>query len=140
MGRIALIASAKERVKASTDIKENAEKALKFNNQHAGAWDVLGRWNLKVANLSFAEKTAANVLFGGLPKGASNENAINCFKNAIKYDSDYLLFHYDLAGAYYYNKQIDQAKKKLNEVISMKPVTPDDPGHIKKAKAELAAM
>ncbi|MEM0998262.1 MAG: tetratricopeptide repeat protein [Bacteroidota bacterium] len=136
MGRIALIAGSKERVAASADIKENAETAIRYKGDHAGAWHILGRWNVKVANLSFAERAAANVLFGGLPEGASNENAINCYQNALKYNPGYVLYMYDLAGAYVYNKQKDKARAMLKKVIAAPPKSVDDPA----IKEEAAMM
>lgn len=137
MGRIALIAGSKERVAASEDIKQNAETALRYNPSHAGAWHILGRWNIKVANLSFAERAAANLLFGGLPEGASNANAIKCYQNALKFSPNYILYMYDLAGAYVYNKQKDQAKETLRKLIALKASNEDDPAIQEEAKMML---
>ena len=134
LGRIALIAGSKERVAASTDIKKNAETALRYNKNHAGAWHILGRWNIKVANLNFAERAAANVLFGGLPEGASNANAIKCYKNALTYKPNYILYLYDLAGAYSYAKLNDKSKETLDKLLKLKPVTPDDRAILEEAK------
>jgi tetratricopeptide (TPR) repeat protein len=140
MGRIALIAGSKERVAASADIKENAETAIRYKKDHAGAWHILGRWNIKVANLSFAERAAANVLFGGLPEGASNENAINCYQNALKYKPGYILYMYDLAGAYVYNKQKDKAREMLKKVIAAPATSEDDPAIKEEAELMLAEL
>jgi tetratricopeptide (TPR) repeat protein len=140
MGRMALIADAKGRVAASKDIKKYAEAAIRYNPQHAGAWDVLGRWNTKVANLNFAEKAAANLLFGGVPEGASNENAIRCFNNALTYKPNYILYMYDLATSYYQVKNITKSKEILNALIKLPPVTLDDPGIQKEAKMMLSTM
>lgn len=140
MGRMALISDAKGRVAASKDIKKYAEAAIRYNSKHAGAWDILGRWNIKVANLNFAEKAAANLLFGGVPEGASNENAISCFNNALTYKPNYILYLYDLATAYYQVKNTTKAKEYLNKVISQAPVTEDDPGIQKEAKMMLQTM
>lgn len=135
MGRIASIAGSKERVAASTDIKKNAETALRYNPQHAGAWHMLGRWNSKVANMNFSEKTAANVLYGGLPEGASNQNAINCYQNALKYRPNYILYMYDLATTYYTIGNTAKCKEILQALLKLKPVNEDDP--IIKEEAEL---
>lgn len=140
MGRIALIAGSKERVAASTDIKKNAETALRYNKNHAGAWHILGRWNIKVANLNFAERAAANVLFGGLPEGASNENAIKCYKNALTYKPNYILYMYDLAGAYNYAKQTDKCKETLDKMLKLKPKTQDDRAILEEAEMMRSEM
>ncbi len=140
MGRMALISDAKGRVAASKDIKKYAEAAIRYAPEHAGAWDVLGRWNTKVANLSFAEKAAANLLFGGVPEGASNENAIRCFNNALTYKPNYILYMYDLATSYYQVKNIAKSKEILNALLKLPPVTQDDPGVQKEAKMMLQSM
>lgn len=140
MGRIALIAGSKERVAASTDIKKNAETALRYAPQHAGAWHILGRWNTKVANLTFAEKTAANMLFGGLPEGASNQNAVNCYNNALKYKPNHILYMYDLAWAYFNMNNKAKCKETLEALLRLKPVTEDDPGLQTEARELLASL
>jgi tetratricopeptide (TPR) repeat protein len=82
LGRMALISSPKEKVAASRDIKKYAELALSFNPTHAGAWHVLGKWNYEVANLNFAERAAADYLFGGIPDGSLDE-AVKDYIKAI---------------------------------------------------------
>ncbi len=140
MGRMALISDAKGRVAASKDIKKYAEAAIRYNPEHAGAWDILGRWNTKVANLSFAEKAAANLLFGGVPEGASNENAIRCFNNALTYKPNYILYMYDLATSYYQVKNLAKSKEVLNALLKLPTVTLDDPGVQKEARMMLQSM
>jgi hypothetical protein len=138
-GRMSLIeTSSKERVKNSEEIKKNAQQALKFNNKHAGAWHVLGKWNFKIATLSFAERAAMNLLFGGVPEDASLENAINCYLNAIKYNPSYLLYHRDLAEAYMEADNPTAARKELTLVINGHKVTPDD-GTIQQEARDLLA-
>lgn len=138
LGRIALIAGARERVAASKSIKEYAQVALKYDGQHAGAWDVLGRWNYKVANLNFAEKAAADMLFGGAPRGASNENAVNCYRNAIKYSPGYILYYRDLAEVLLAMEAWGECKKTINEGLALKSVTPDDDKNKQEMKEMLA--
>jgi tetratricopeptide (TPR) repeat protein len=140
LGRIALIAGSKERVASSTEIKKNAETALRYSPQHPGAWYILGRWNAKVANLNFAEKAAANVLFGGLPEGASNQNAVNCYQNALKYKPNYILYMYDLASTYYTMGNKTKAKETLQALLKLKPMTEDDPATLEEAELMLSEL
>jgi tetratricopeptide (TPR) repeat protein len=138
--KIALISSSKERVASSADIKKNAETALRYNPQHAGAWHILGRWNAKVANLNFAEKAAANMLFGGIPQGASNQNAVNCFQNALRYRPNYILYMFDLANSYHTLGNTAKCKETLQALLKLKPVTEDDPTTMEEAKMILAEL
>lgn len=138
LGRIALIAGARDRVAASKSIKEYAQLALKYNGQHAGAWDVLGRWNFKVANLSFAERAAADMLFGGAPKGATDENAVKCYRTAIQIEPEYILYYHDLGEVLLSMEAWGECKKILNQGLALKSVTPDDDGHKTKMREMLA--
>lgn len=140
MGRMALISSAKARVAASADIKHYAEQALKYDPHHAGAWHVLGRWNYKVANLNFAERFAAKVLFGGLPKGASDQNAINDYKKAIEYDGNTMMYYIDLAKVYKAEDQDQEAIQTLQKMLQLQPKTPDDPGFVEEAHKMLKKL
>lgn len=130
-GRIALIAGSKEKVAASTDIKENATKATQLNPNHAGAWHVLGLWNYKVMDLNFVERGFANLLFGGLPEGASNENAVECFNKAIKLNPSNVLYYKDLARAYVALNKTDDARRTCEKCLSLPSVGLDDAGYKK---------
>lgn len=110
MGRMALISGSKAKVAASRDIKKYADKAIKLNPKNAEAWNVLGKWNYAVSNLNFAEKAAANMLFGGLPDG-DIKKAVTCFEKAKALNPKLVLNYLDLAKAY---KQVNKkAKAKL---------------------------
>ena len=127
MGRMALIGGAKERVAASRAIKKYGELALKYDSTNAGAWHLLGRWNYEVSNLNFAERLAANVLFGGLPDGASTDTAAQYIERAIELKDDYLLYYYDLARVYDELDKDQQAITVCQKVLEMPDKSPDDP-------------
>lgn len=140
LSKISLVSDAKARMAVSKDIKKFAETAIRYNPKHSGAWDALGRWNSKVANLSISEKAAASLLFGGVPEGASNENAVRCFQNALAYEPNYILYMYDLATAYYKVKQVQKCRDQLNALLKLQPITIDDPEIQKEARLMLASL
>jgi len=127
MGRIALVASARDRVAASNDIKHYVDKSISEDSSLADAWYVLGRWNYKVDNLNFAERFAANVIFGGLPKGASTEKAIDDYNKAISLKPDVIMFYHSLAIAYHTAGQDQKAIETINKLLTLKDQSPDDP-------------
>jgi regulator of microtubule dynamics protein 3 len=137
LGRMALISGSKEKVAMSKDIQSNAMKAINLNSKHAGAWHILGKWNYGVANLNFAEKAAANVLFGGVPKDASNDKALQCYNTALTLKPNYILYMYDKAEVLYTLGKIDECKTTLNAAIALQPFTPDDPTTQAKCRALL---
>lgn len=134
MGRLALISGPKDKVGASREIKQHVDEALKLNPNHAGAWFLLGKWNYEVSNLNFAEVAAAKYLFGGLPDGASVDNAISAYKKAIELNPNKLLYRSDLAIAYIDQNKFDAAKQELKTLLMMKQIEQDDPKIVAKAK------
>lgn len=134
MGRIALISGARERVAASKEIKMYADKAVAADSNQAGGWHMLSRWHHKVANLNFAERAAANILFGGAPKGASNEEAISCMEKAIALDGNLIMYKRDFANILADLDKDKEALKYAKEVQTMPVQSLDDPGYIEEMK------
>lgn len=127
MGRMALISGAKERVAASRAIKKYADRAIRFDSTNAGAWYVLGKWNYEVDNLNFAERLAANVLFGGLPDGASTQKAAEYIRKAIALKPGYILYYYGLAQVYNELGNEHMAIAVCREALKLPSITPTDP-------------
>lgn len=126
MGRKAIISGARERVAASRAIKKYADRAIKYDSTNAGAWHVLGRWNFKVANLSWIERAAANTLFGGLPGDASTEKAAEYIEKAISLNDEYVLYYFDLAKVYEEMNKDQQAIRTCRQALELPNLTPDD--------------
>ena len=126
MGRMALIVGSRERVAASRDIKKYADRALEADSTNAGAWHVLGRWNYEISNLNFAERLAANVLFGGIPEGASTEKAVEYINKAIALNPKFVLYYYDLAKAYEELGEDEQAVEACKTGLEKSTLLPGD--------------
>lgn len=118
MGRIALISGSKDKVAASRDIKKHIDKSLALNAQNGKAWNVLGKWNYEVANLNFAERGAANLLFGGIPDG-SIKKAIECYEKCASLDPSYVLNYLELGKAYLNNGENAKAKAIWQKGLGM---------------------
>ncbi|MFB6453653.1 hypothetical protein ACE38W_00150 [Chitinophaga sp. Hz27] len=125
MGRMALISGAKDKVAASKDVKKYAELAIKFDPKMGQAWHVLGKWNFEVANLNVFERSAAKMLFGGLPDG-SLTNAIADYEKCRQLAPGFILNYYELARAYKANDQQDKAIEVLKKALTLRNVTYDD--------------
>jgi tetratricopeptide (TPR) repeat protein len=135
MGRMALISGSKDKVAASRDIKKYADKAVALNPNYALAWHVIGKYNFEVSHLNFAEKGAANMLFGGLPAG-DLKTAIACYEKCKTLDKGYNLNLLELAKCYIENKQTAAAKVVLTEIAALPLRYFDDTNY----KAQAAAL
>jgi hypothetical protein len=64
-----------DRLALAKEIKGRAERAISLDPGIGRAWHVIAAWNAGIAGLSSMQRMAANTVLGGVPKGASRENA-----------------------------------------------------------------
>lgn len=140
IGRVALDAGAKERVKLSKEVKSEVDKALAIDTQDDAAWHVLGRWHRRLSSLSWIEKSFANMFLGGVPKEASMENAVDCFKRAIQLNPSHINHHLELAITYEKMGRKDLAAAEYNQVLELPVKDADDEDHKKEAEERLKKM
>lgn len=126
VGRKAQSVGARERISMSEEIRKHAEKALELDPEYARAWNVLGNWHHRAANLSRLERLAANTLFGGAPEGASNEKARDSFKKAMEIDPNFILYYHDKAAFYITIGEKENARRVLNKGLALPVATSDD--------------
>jgi tetratricopeptide (TPR) repeat protein len=134
LGRINENAGSKQKIANAKLIKREADRCIELNAKHAGAWHLLGRWHRELASLSSMEKAMVNSFFGGMPTGASNDKAIECFKTAINLESGYILHKYELANTYYKMDDKTNAKTWLAEAMKCEQKTTDDKDGYKKCE------
>ena len=126
IGGVALVSSARQSLAYSFEMKDYLDKALELDPKHADSWHLLGRWHYKIANLRLSELTAANLFFGGIPEGASNEEAIKCLQKAIEYKPTDIIYYYDLARAYENIKDLVSCKSVLRTALEIEVTTSDE--------------
>jgi len=126
VGRKAQSVGARERIRLSTEIRENAEKAVELDPEYSRAWNVLGNWHHRAANLSRLERLAANALFGGAPEGASNDSARAAFDRAIELDPHFILYYHDKAEFLITIGEKDEARRVLEKGLERDIATSDD--------------
>jgi tetratricopeptide (TPR) repeat protein len=140
LGRVALDASAKKRIKLSKEIKEEVDLAINYDPNDDIAYHVLGRWNRKLANLSWIERGFANLFLGGVPKNASNENAIKCFLKSIELNPNHINHHLELAMTYEKMKQNDHALEEYQKCVELPETEFDDDQYKKIAQERLKKL
>ena len=108
IGRVALDAGAKERVKLSKEVKSEVDKAL--------------------------------ALLGGVPKEASMQNAVDCFKKAIQLNPAHINHHLELGITYEEMGKKDLAVAAYRNVLELPIGDADDQDHKKEAEERLKKM
>lgn len=140
IGRMGDISGARERVQNARLIKEHIDHALSIDSTYGPAWHMLGRYNYRFSNMNVAERAAVAVLYGGMPKGVSNEIALSCYEKAVKYKPDFQLYHLDLAIALIKTGNKAKAKEVLETAVSMDLNTPDEKEYMEDCKKLLAQL
>jgi tetratricopeptide (TPR) repeat protein len=134
LGRVALDAGGKEKVRLSKEIKSEVDKTLAIDPNDDIAWHVLALWNRNISTLSWIEKQFADIFLGGVPKEASVEKAVECLKKAIQIRSGHINHHLELGITYEVLDKKDLAIKEYEKVLELPISDADDKDH--KAKAE----
>lgn len=140
IGRIALDTSAKERIRLSKVVKAKFDKAIKLDPQDDYAWHGLGRWHRKIATLNWLEKSFAKLFFGGVPKEASVEEAVNCFTKAAEINPGHINHHLELAISYEKSGNKDLAIASYKKVLALPKKDADDDRYKQTAKERLKKL
>ena len=125
LGRVSLVAGAKERVMLAKDVKQYAETAIRLDPNNFRAWHILGRWNYEVSNLSLAEKSLARLFYGKLPS-ASLDDAIGDFEKSRTLNPAFLLNYFELAKSYHRRDDNKKAVDILHVMLGMPSGMYDD--------------
>lgn len=133
LGRLALFRGGKEKINLSKAVKASADQALVLNPQCDLAHHVLGRWHQNLANLSWALKTAAKIVYGGVPPG-TNEEAVEHFKKAIEINPNHIEHYLELAKTYQFMGKKELMKEPLEKLLTLPNVEEKDPEFKKEAK------
>jgi tetratricopeptide (TPR) repeat protein len=127
------------KVNRSRAMKSECETALALDPKQDVGYYLLGRWYFGTANMGFFARGVVKVIYGGLPK-ASNDDAINNFKQAIALAPDRIIHHRELAKVY---EAIGETKLEVNELeicARLKPVDRDDVDAQGEAALRLTAL
>jgi len=137
VGRVALDAGAKERVRLSKEVKKEVDLAIKLDPNDDIAYHVLGRWHRKLANLSWIERGFANMFLGGVPEEASEENAAINFKKAIEINPGYINHHLELGMTYEMMDKEEEAKAEYQKCLDLPKSSARDDHYKAQAKEKM---
>lgn len=126
MGRMAIISSGEEKIKAVKDIKIYAEKCVQLDPQGFKGYHILGRWHYEISNLSSVEKWLVKIAYGSLPE-ASLQDAIANYEKSRQLNPGLLINYMELAKCFHRNDENKKANEMLQQVMQLPSKTIDDP-------------
>ena len=139
LGRQALHEGAKTKLALSREIKAETDRAIALDATIGRAWHVLAMWNIKLASLNMIERMAANAVLGGVPKGASFENAEKAFQRAIALEPDYVNHRLEYGRLLKDLKRTADARRELEKAVALPPTSDALDGRYQGEARELLA-
>lgn len=134
IGQMTKVVGNKRKIELSKDVEREAQATLVLDPRHAGAMHILGRWNYEIAGLGWLSKVAAKIVYGGVPPGASYENAKQWFERAIAIRPDLPLNHLWLGETLIRVHDYPGAREELQACLDLNDAMWDDP--LTKAQAQ----
>jgi len=119
LGRQALREGPRAKLALSREIKAETDLALTRDPENARAWHVLAMWNVKLASLNFVERLAANAVLGGVPKGASYENADKAFQKSIAFEPASVIHRLEYGRLLREMKRTADARRELEKAVAL---------------------
>ena len=141
LGRQALLEGPRTRLALSREIKAETDRAIALDPGLGRAYHVRAMWNRKIAGLNFFERTTAHAVLGGVPKGASMDNAVADFQKAIELEPGYVNHHLELGRTYLEMNRKDDARREFQRAVSLPPTSsPRDARYQDEARALLKKL
>ena len=90
------------------------------------AWQLLGRWQYRVAHYNIFERAYSKLVLGDVPDGGDSREAMNDLEKARSLAPNSLPFCYDLARMCRYQGRRRRAIEVLREAEKIPPITSED--------------
>ena len=123
LGRQALSEGPKTKLALSREIKAEVDLALQLDPNVGRAWHVLAVWNMKLSSLNTLERMTASAVLGGVPAGASWENAEKAFQKSIALEPEYVNHRLEFARMLKERGRKAEAKQELEKALSLPPTS-----------------
>jgi sterol desaturase/sphingolipid hydroxylase (fatty acid hydroxylase superfamily) len=130
----------REKLENSKVIRKEADYILSIDPNYAPAYYILGKWHHALASLNSVERLFCNMFFGGVPDGASMDEAIRNYEKAIQLWPDYILFHYSKAMSLHWQGDNKKSALALEKALSLAPKDLEDPARLEKCRKLLTQV
>lgn len=123
LGRQALREGPRTRLALSREIKAEADRAIAQDPGLGRAYHVRAVWNRKIAGLNMFERSIARAVLGGVPKGASMENAVADLQKAIELEPNYVNHRLEFGRTLLEMHRKDDARRALEKAVALPPTS-----------------
>lgn len=138
-GKMVPLQGLKEQIASARRIKDAVDKAIQLDPHNDLAWNVLGRWNKVLADVSGLKRAVGSLLYGELPTG-SNAEAVLCFQKAIEINPNRLMHYIELGQTYAQMGRAGDARRLIAKGLAMPDVEKDDPEIKRRGRETLAKL
>jgi tetratricopeptide (TPR) repeat protein len=120
LGRLSRTKGGKERVHFARIIYDEGMKAIELDSTHDGAYHLIGAWHAEVKRLSWIERKAAALLFGGgfLSKG-NWDDAQKYLERAVALKPQNIFHRLELAEVYVDLGKYSKAREHLTAIDTL---------------------
>jgi tetratricopeptide (TPR) repeat protein len=141
LGRQARKEGPKTRLALAREIKSEVDRAIALDPGIGRAYHVRGVWNRDIARLGIFDRAMAKTALGGIPKGATLENAIQDFTKAIELEPEFVSHHLELGRTYVIFHKSADARRALEKAVALPPTSSAlDPRYQAEAKEMLGKL
>ncbi|ALW86225.1 hypothetical protein AUC43_14700 [Hymenobacter sedentarius] len=114
------------RLKAFRDLRSHVYLVTERRPDIAEGWQLLGRWQYRVAHYNLLERLYSKFVLGGVPEGGDSHEAMEDLEKARKLAPNNIEFCYDLARMCRYQGRRRRAIEVLREAERISPITSED--------------
>ena len=114
------------RLAAFRDLRSYVYLATQRRPDLPEAWQLLGRWQYRVAHYNVLERAYSRLVLGGVPAGGDSREAMDDLEKARQLDPQNLQFCFDLARMCRYQGRRRRAIEVLREAEKIPAITGED--------------
>ncbi|HEX8328958.1 MAG TPA: tetratricopeptide repeat protein [Hymenobacter sp.] len=114
------------RLRAFSDLRSHVYLATERRPDLPEAWQLLARWQYRVAHYNLLERVYSKLVLGGVPDGGDSRQAIKNLEKAHELAPQNLQFCYDLARMCRYQGRRQRAIEVLRQAEKIAPITSED--------------
>ena len=134
LGNLAMHEGSKKKVELCQTIKTELDQALRLDSTNDLAYSILGSFYRALGNISWLERTLANILYGSIPSGGYEDGEV-ALKKAIVLAPQIMRYHFELGRLYKDWGKPDEALTEFKIAARCPLLTVRDRATLARAKA-----